>query len=47
MIAELDAYLRNLSNETDTIAAALAEGDTALKRLTGRMVPLGETVEAA
>lgn len=47
MIAELDAYLRNLSNETDTIAAALADGDTALKRLTGRMVSLGETVEAA
>lgn len=42
MIAGLDAHLRNLSNETDTIAATLDEGDAALKRLTGRMASFGE-----
>lgn len=43
MIAGLDAHLRNLSNETDTIVATLDEGDAALKRLTGRMASFGET----
>jgi methyl-accepting chemotaxis protein len=42
MIAGLDLHLRNLSNETDTIAATLDEGDVALKRLTGRMASFGE-----
>ena len=37
MIAGLDLHLRNLSNETDTVATTLDEGDAALKRLTGRM----------
>jgi methyl-accepting chemotaxis protein len=37
MIAGLDQHLRNLSNETDMVAATLDEGDVALKRLTGRM----------
>jgi len=37
MIAELDLHLRNLSNETDMVAATLDEGGVALKRLTGRM----------
>ncbi|KQX35796.1 hypothetical protein ASD04_13575 [Devosia sp. Root436] len=45
MIAGLDAHLRNLSNETDTIVATLDEGDAALKRLTGRMASFGETAE--
>ena len=43
MIAGLDAHLRNLSNETDTIVTTLDEGDAALKRLTGRMASFGET----
>ncbi len=47
MIAGLDAHLRNLSNETDTIVATLDEGDAALKRLTGRMASFGETGAAA
>lgn len=42
MIAGLDLHLRNLSNETDTIATTLDEGDAALKRLTGRMASFGE-----
>jgi methyl-accepting chemotaxis protein len=42
MIAGLDGHLRNLSNETDTIASTLDEGDAALKRLTGRMASFGE-----
>jgi hypothetical protein len=33
MLAELEAHLHNLSNETDTIAATLDEGVTALNRL--------------
>lgn len=45
MIAELDAHLRNLSNETDTIAATLNQGETALSRLTGRMASFGEPAE--
>jgi methyl-accepting chemotaxis protein len=46
MIAGLDLHLRNLSNETDTIAATLDEGDAALKRLTGRMASFGDAGEA-
>lgn len=42
IIAGLDGHLRNLSNETDTIATTLDEGDAALKRLTGRMASFGE-----
>ena len=42
MIAELEAHLRNLSNETDTIATTLSQGETALNRLTGRMASFGE-----
>ena len=42
MMADLEAHLRNLSNETDTIAATLDEGGAALRRLTGRMASLGE-----
>jgi methyl-accepting chemotaxis protein len=45
MIAGLELHLRNLSNETDTIAATLDEGDAALKRLTGRMASFGEAGE--
>ncbi|KRA44787.1 methyl-accepting chemotaxis protein [Devosia sp. Root635] len=45
MIAGLDAHLRNLSNETDTIVTTLDEGDAALKRLTGRMASFGEMAE--
>ena len=45
MIAELEAHLRNLSNETDTIAATLSQGETALSRLTGRMASFGEPSE--
>ena len=45
MIAELEAHLRNLSNETDTIAATLSLGETALGRLTGRMASFGEPNE--
>jgi methyl-accepting chemotaxis protein len=41
MMADLEAHLRNLSNETDTIAATLDEGGAALRRLTGRMASLG------
>jgi methyl-accepting chemotaxis protein len=37
MIAEVDAHLRNLSDEADTIVATLDESGEALKRLTGRM----------
>ncbi|WP_236894060.1 methyl-accepting chemotaxis protein [Devosia sp. SL43] len=45
MIAELEAHLRNLSNETDTIAQTLSQGETALNRLTGRMASFGEPAE--
>lgn len=47
MIAGVDAHLRNLSNETDTIAATLDEGDVALRRLTGRMASFGEAGAAS
>lgn len=47
MIAELDAHLRNLSNENDSIAATLNEGDLALKRLTGRMASFSDAAETA
>jgi methyl-accepting chemotaxis protein len=45
MIAGLDLHLRNLSNETDMVAATLDEGDVALRRLTGRMASFGEAEE--
>ncbi|WP_240231005.1 methyl-accepting chemotaxis protein [Devosia lacusdianchii] len=47
MIAELDAHLRNLSNENDSIVATLSEGDLALKRLTGRMASFSDAAETA
>ena len=47
MIAELEAHLRNLSNETDTIAQTLSQGETALNRLTGRMASFGAPAEPA
>jgi methyl-accepting chemotaxis protein len=47
MIADLDGHLRNLSNETDTITQTLDEGETALKRLTGRMASFGTAAETA
>lgn len=47
MIGALDAHLRNLSNETDTIATTLDEGEAALRRLTGRMASFGEAVGAS
>jgi methyl-accepting chemotaxis protein len=46
MIAGLDLHLRNLSNETDMVAATLDEGGVALKRLTGRMASFGEAEQA-
>jgi methyl-accepting chemotaxis protein len=47
MIAGLDLHLRNLSNETDMVAATLDEGDAALTRLTGQMASFGATEEAS
>ncbi len=47
MIGELETYLRNLSNETDTIAAALDEGELAMRRLTDRMASFGEAKDMA
>ena len=42
MLAGLEAHLRNLSNETDTIALRLDEGEAALGRLTGRIAAFGD-----
>ncbi len=47
MIAGLDLHLRNLSNETDMVAATLDEGDAALKRLTGQMASFGAAGETS
>lgn len=47
MIAGLDLHLRNLSNETDMVAATLDEGNVALRRLTGRMASFGEAEETS
>ena len=47
MIAGLELHLRNLSNETDMVAATLDEGGVALKRLTGRMASFGEAEETS
>ena len=47
LIAGLDLHLRNLSNETDMVAATLDEGDVALKRLTGRMASFAVAEEAS
>lgn len=38
MISELEGHLRNLSQETDSIALRLDEGEEALNRLAGRMI---------
>jgi hypothetical protein len=43
MIAEVDAHLRNLSTEADTIVATLDESGEALKRLAGRMEVVSDT----
>ena len=43
MIGELEAYLRNLSNETDSIAVALEQGELAIGRLTARAAPSAGT----
>lgn len=40
-LASLEGHLRNLSNETDTIAARLDEGEAALRRVTQRMAAFG------
>jgi methyl-accepting chemotaxis protein len=40
-VAGLDQHLRNLSNETDSIAATLGEGEAALLRLTGLLASFG------
>ncbi len=42
MMGELEAYLRNLGNETGTIASALDEGEMAMRRLSARMASFGE-----
>lgn len=47
MIAALDLHLRNLSNETDKVAATLDEGDAALRRLTGWMASFGGAEETS
>lgn len=49
LVAGLDQHLRNLSNETDSIAATLGEGEAALERLTGRLASLsgGEAARPA
>jgi methyl-accepting chemotaxis protein len=41
LVAGLDQHLRNLSNETDSIAATLGEGEAALLRLTGLLASFG------
>lgn len=46
MIAELDAHLRNLSNETATVGVTLNQGEAALNRLTGRMATVGVSQES-
>jgi methyl-accepting chemotaxis protein len=43
MIGELEGYLRNLSNETDSIAIALEQGELAIGRLTARAAPSAGT----
>ncbi|MBU1305722.1 MAG: hypothetical protein KKF33_09400 [Alphaproteobacteria bacterium] len=45
MMENLEGHLRNLSNETDTIATSLSQGKTALGRLVGRMELTGTTAE--
>ncbi|MHA6689016.1 methyl-accepting chemotaxis protein [Devosia sp. A449] len=47
VIAGLELHLRNLSNETDTIATTLGEGDLALKRLVGRMASFSAAEETS
>ncbi len=45
MMAGLEAHLRNLSNETDSIAVTLETGEAALKRLGERMAALAAPAE--
>jgi len=45
LIGDLSAHLRNLSNETDTIASTLNEGEAALVRLVGRMDQFGDAAD--
>lgn len=47
MLTNLEGHLRNLSNETDTIAATIGQGETALGRLSGRMGTNGAAVASA
>ncbi|WP_137150694.1 methyl-accepting chemotaxis protein [Devosia sp. FKR38] len=47
MLTNLEGHLRNLSNETDTIAATIGQGETALGRLAGRMGSSGASVAPA
>jgi methyl-accepting chemotaxis protein len=47
MIGELETYLRNLGNETGTIASALDEGELAMRRLTARIASFGEAPQPA
>ena len=47
VIADLEGYLRNLSNETGTVATTLEEGELAMRRLTGRMALFGEAAPPA
>lgn len=42
MIAEIDQHLRNLGNETDTIAQVLDEGSSALLRLENQVSQVGD-----
>ena len=45
MLTNLEGHLRNLSNETDTIATTIGQGETALGRLAGRMGSSGAPAE--
>tara|TARA_R110002124_G_scaffold133942_11_gene296544 strand:+ start:10288 stop:11805 length:1518 start_codon:yes stop_codon:yes gene_type:complete len=47
MIADLEAHLRNLSNETHTITSTLDLGEAALSRLTGRLGSFDESAKVA
>jgi len=51
MIAGIEAHLRNLGNETDTIALVLDEGSSALRRLEDQVDQVGDaagrTLDAA
>ncbi|MEO5805965.1 methyl-accepting chemotaxis protein [Devosia sp.] len=47
MIADLEIHLRNLSNETDTIALAMTRGGDTLERLDARMAEFGDAAGRA